>query len=237
MFSKFQNTNLHGPNIKLASNYLEHALAKFKNKSQSFDIILAWIYLGTRQPNTQDLATWQLSAHDRKPLNFHTKPTKQRRENISCTVILPKYAKIWSLRTLKRGQKQSAMCSVPCQAGRARTGHGSTRPHERSPRPARLRLAPGYKCHKAIAVFTRAPKLPPKPVVTGVHCERQAPPPATTARARPPWPAFSIDPQPRSSPWTASSRVLEAFPSLSWDPTPPEQRARPRRTLAASHHT
>ena len=60
-------------------------------------MILAWIYLGTRQPDIQDLATRQLSVHDRKPLDFHTKMTKQRQENISCIVILPIYAKIWSL--------------------------------------------------------------------------------------------------------------------------------------------
>jgi hypothetical protein len=89
----------------VASNYLEHALAKFENKSQPFDMILAWIHLGTRKPDTQDLATRQLSIHDRKSLDFHTKTTKQRRENISCIVILPKYVKIWSLWTLKRGQK------------------------------------------------------------------------------------------------------------------------------------
>jgi hypothetical protein len=68
-------------------------------------MILAWIHLGTRKPDTQDLATRQLSVHDRKSLDFHTKTTKQRRENISCIVILPKYVKIWSLWTLKRGQK------------------------------------------------------------------------------------------------------------------------------------
>jgi hypothetical protein len=97
VLSKFQNSNVHGPNIKVTSNYLEHALAKFENKSQPFDMILAWIYLGTRQPDTQDLVTRQLSIHDQKPLDFHTKTTKQLQENISCIVILPKYAKIWSL--------------------------------------------------------------------------------------------------------------------------------------------
>jgi hypothetical protein len=60
-------------------------------------MILARIYLGTRQPDTQDLATRQLSVHDQKPLDFHTKTTKKHRENISCIVILPKYTKIWTL--------------------------------------------------------------------------------------------------------------------------------------------
>jgi hypothetical protein len=30
VFSKFQNSNLHGPNIKVASNYLEHAWQSLK---------------------------------------------------------------------------------------------------------------------------------------------------------------------------------------------------------------
>jgi hypothetical protein len=198
-------------------------------------MILAWIYLGTRQPDTQDLVTRQLSIHDQKPLDFHTKTTKQLQENISCIVILPKYAKIWSLWTHKRGQKQSATCSVPCQADRARTGRGSTRPRTRS--PPRLRLAPAYKCRKAIAVFPRAPKLPPKPMVTGVRRERQAPPPATTARVQPPWPAFSVDPNLARALGQLPREAMKLFPSLSRDPTPPEQRARPHRASAARHRT
>jgi hypothetical protein len=120
-------------------------------------MILAWIYLRTQQLDTPDLATRQLTVHGRKPLDFHMKRTKQHLENISCIVVLPKYAKICSIWTLERGQKQRATCSVPCQAGRAWTGRGSARPRAWSPCPPRLRLAPAYKCPKALDVFTRAP--------------------------------------------------------------------------------
>jgi hypothetical protein len=119
----------------------------------------------------------QLTVHGRKPLDFHTQTTKQRRENISCILILPKYVKICSLWTLERRQKQRVTCSVPCQAGRAWTGRGSARRHVRSSHPACLRLAPAYKCPKALAVFTRAPKAPPEPVITEVRREREAPRP------------------------------------------------------------
>jgi hypothetical protein len=93
------------------------------------------------------------------------------------------------------------------------------------------------KCPKAVAVFTCALKAPPELVITGVRRDRQAPPPATNARARPLWPAFSADPHPRPSPWTAFSRGCEAFPSLSRDPAPPAKRAQPRQTSAARHRT
>jgi hypothetical protein len=44
VFSKFQNSNPHDPNIKVASNYLEHTLAKFEIKPKSFDTI--WLDFG-----------------------------------------------------------------------------------------------------------------------------------------------------------------------------------------------
>jgi hypothetical protein len=44
VFSKFQNSNPHDPNIKVASNYLEHTLAKFEIKPKSFDMI--WLDFG-----------------------------------------------------------------------------------------------------------------------------------------------------------------------------------------------
>jgi hypothetical protein len=47
---------------------------------------------------------------------------------------------------------------------------------------------------EALVVSTCAPKAPPEPVITGVRRGRQAPPPATTAQARPPWPAIPVDP-------------------------------------------
>ena len=81
----------------MAPKYLRHALAKFGGKPWPFDMILAWICLRTKQPDTPDLATRQLLAQNRKPLNFHTKTTKLSQGNISYNGILPKYTKIWSL--------------------------------------------------------------------------------------------------------------------------------------------
>jgi hypothetical protein len=135
--------------------------------------------------------------------------------------------------TLKHEQKQSATCSMPWQAGRARTGHGSACPRARSIRPTRLFLAPAYKCPQGLS---RLPSRTLSPVRASGH--RSSPRKASaTARhhcpSTPPWPAFSIDPQPRLSPWIASPRGREAFPSLSRGPAPPEQRARPHRTSAA----
>jgi hypothetical protein len=131
VFSKFQNSNPHDPNIKVAPNYLEHALAKFEKESQP--LTRSWHgFTSGCGSKTLDLAIRQLTVHGRKPLNFHTKTTKQRWENISCIVILRKYPKtICSLWTLERGQKQRATCSVPCQAGRAQTGRGSAPAHDR----------------------------------------------------------------------------------------------------------
>jgi hypothetical protein len=62
-----------------------------------------------------------------------------------------------------------------------------------------------------------------------------SPPPAIPAQARPSWPALPDDPQPRPSPWTASLRGGEAFPSLSRGIASPEKRARPHRTSADRH--
>jgi hypothetical protein len=124
----------------------------------------------------------------------------------------------------------AATRSMACLTGQARTGRGSAQ-------PACLRLAPTYKCSEALSVFTCAPKALPEPVITGVRGERQAPPPATTARAWPPWPALSINPQLRLSPWTAFPRGCEAFLGLSRDPASTEKQAQPRRTSAARRRT
>jgi hypothetical protein len=85
-----------------------------------------------------------------------------------------------------------------------------------------------YKCpwcaavHRSLLLTPRAET--PTPVSSAL--------PAITARARPPWPALPVDPQPRPSPWTASPRGWEDFPSLSRDIASPEKRARHRLTLA-----
>jgi hypothetical protein len=60
-----------------------------------------------------------------------------------------------------------------------------------------------------------------------------SPPPAITARARPPWPALPDDPKPRPSHWTASPWSSKAFPSLSRGIASPEKQNRPRRTSVA----
>jgi hypothetical protein len=39
VFSIFQNSNPQNPNIKVASNYLEHTLAKLEIKQKPFDTI------------------------------------------------------------------------------------------------------------------------------------------------------------------------------------------------------
>jgi hypothetical protein len=62
-----------------------------------------------------------------------------------------------------------------------------------------------------------------------------SPPPAIPARARPPWPALPDNPQPLPSPWTASSRDGEAFPSLIRGIASPEKRARSHRTSPDCH--
>jgi hypothetical protein len=49
-------------------------------------------------------------------------------------------------------------------------------------------------------------------------------------------PALPVDPQPRPSPWTASPRGCEAFPSLSRDIASPEKRAQPHRTSTDRRH-
>jgi hypothetical protein len=83
---------------------------------------------------------------------------------------------------------------------------------------------------EALAIGTHAPRASPEPEVTGARREKQAPPPAITARARPSWPAPSVEPQPRPSPWTASPWSREASPSLSRGIASPERRIHPHRT-------
>jgi hypothetical protein len=127
---------------------------------------------------------------------------------------------------------------IACLTGSTRTGCSSACPARGHPHPTLLRLALAYKCPpEAFAICTCAPKAPPEPEITRVRRGKQAPPPPITARARPPWPAFPVDPQPRPSPWTASPRGCEDFPSLSRDIASPEKRAQPRRTSAARHRT
>jgi hypothetical protein len=113
---------------------------------------------------------------------------------------------------------------MACLTSRARTRRGSAHHHVPSPRPAHLRLAPTYKCPKALVVFTCAPKALPEPVITGVRRERQAPPPATTARARPPWPALSVDPSLARALGRLSREAMKL--SQAWAETLPRRRSK-----------
>jgi hypothetical protein len=179
----------------------------------------------------------QLIVRGRKPHDFHTQKTKKCWENISCIMILSKYSKTCSLWTLERRQKQRATCSVPCQAGRARTGRGSARPRARSPYPARLRLAPTYKVPQSLS---------------RLHLCTQS-----TARAgdhrSSPWKASATAPHHFPSTHVmvshfrqppASPEPLDGFPERMWSfsrleprPCPLVKRAQPRRTSAACHRT
>jgi hypothetical protein len=86
----------------MAPNYLEHALAKFEKVSQTFDTILAQIFLGTRPCDTGDLAMLHLPVPSPKPCNVHTQTTELSRGNKSYTAILPKFVKIYALSALEQ---------------------------------------------------------------------------------------------------------------------------------------
>jgi serralysin len=113
---------------------------------------------------------------------------------------------------------------------------GPVCPHRAMPDPVPSPEPMPIKQPKGSAVLPRTPSVLPKPEFAGLSPEHDAPPPAITARARPPWPALPIDPQPRPSPWTASPRGYEAFPSLSRDIASPEKRAQPHQTKADRCH-
>jgi hypothetical protein len=83
---------------------------------------------------------------------------------------------------------------------------------------------------KALAVGTCTSRASPEPEIIGARREKQAPPPAISAQARPSWPAFSVEPQPRPSPWITSQWSREASPSLSRGIASLERRFHPRRT-------
>jgi hypothetical protein len=106
VFPVFQNSKPKSPNIKVAPNFLEHALVKFELKQKPFDMILAQFVLGTRLSDTGTLMTLQLSVPSLKPCNIHTQTTKHSQGNKSFTAILPKFAKICAHLALELGQKQ-----------------------------------------------------------------------------------------------------------------------------------
>jgi hypothetical protein len=106
VFPVFQNSKPKGPNIKVAPNFLEHALVKFELKQKPFDTILAQFVLRTRLSDTSNLVTLQLSVPSLKPRNIHTQTTKHNQGNKSFIAILPKFAKICAQSALELGQKQ-----------------------------------------------------------------------------------------------------------------------------------
>jgi hypothetical protein len=106
VFPVFQNSKPKSPNIKVAPNFLEHALVKFELKQKPFDTILAQFDLGTRLSNTDNMVTLQLSVPSLKPRNIHTQTTKHSQGNKSFTTILPKFVKICAQSALELGQKQ-----------------------------------------------------------------------------------------------------------------------------------
>jgi hypothetical protein len=172
----------------MAPNYLEHALAKFEKISQTFDTILAQIFLGTRSCDTDILATWQLPVHSPKPHNFHTQTTGLSRGNKSYTAILPKFAKICALSALEQEQKKPchvldcgwhAQCTLarapalihaaraPCRAfkGHPRTRNTSLRacPHFPSPVLSSCELCTARQANRALGrrgqLFPTTPSL------------------------------------------------------------------------------
>jgi hypothetical protein len=109
-------------------------------------------------------------------------------------------------------------------------------PSARAPRtvgawPSRLRPSMPEGAYKYLWCAAYLPSLRLTPRVE-TPTPASSPPPAIPARARPPWPALPDDPQPRPSPWTASPKGCEAFPSLSRGIASPEKRARHHRTSA-----
>jgi hypothetical protein len=68
VFSKFQNSNPQDPNIKVASNYLEHTLAKFEIKPKSVDTIWLDFGLGFQQGDKPNFAPSYLAIPRSNPL-------------------------------------------------------------------------------------------------------------------------------------------------------------------------
>jgi hypothetical protein len=104
----------------MAPNYLEHALAKFEKVSQTFDMILAQIFLGTRPCDTSDLGTRQLPIPSPKPHNVHTQTTELSRGNKSYTMILTNSQRSVPCRCYNRSRRNHATCSTAADMPGAR---------------------------------------------------------------------------------------------------------------------
>jgi hypothetical protein len=120
------------------------------------------------------------------------------------------------------------MCSKPCQASRARTGRGSTRPRAWSPLPMCLCLAPPISAPTALAVSPRTLSLSPKPEITEDRRREQAPPSATAPELRPPWSAHPS----HSQSAIAARLTLPDTVKLPKPSNQAEPRRRPQITLA-----
>jgi hypothetical protein len=138
VFHVFQNLKPKSPNIKVAPNFLEHALEKFELKQKPFGTILAQFVLGTRLSDTGTLVTLQLSVPSLKPCDIHTQTTKHSQGNKTFTAILPKFVKICAQSALELGQKQRFHVFTPVRAPTLR----SARPRARLPVHDRACTAP-----------------------------------------------------------------------------------------------
>jgi hypothetical protein len=137
-------------------------------------------------------------------------------------------------RCFEQGQKHTSTCSIMCSSTRPRTGCPLRALCLVGSYPPRLRPAMPegtYKCPWCAAVHPSLRLTPRAETPTPASSA----PLTITARARPPWPALLVDPQPHPSPWTASLRGYEALPSLSRDIASPEKRARHRQTSIDRH--
>jgi hypothetical protein len=218
-------------------NFLVHTVAKFGNLSPSFDTILTWIYLETQPCDTATLATRQLSLHSpNRSTSTHKRQSSVGRANLvqwSCpnTRRSPSYEHLNSGRSKEPRARRRVRPAVCGLATAARAPRVVAPPRASAPRP-RLWMPP-----EALAVCTRGPRASPEIEITGVSRGKQAPPPAIFARAWPLWPAPSVHPQPRPSPWTASPWSREASPSLSRGIASPERQIHPRRISVARRRT
>jgi hypothetical protein len=120
------------------------------------------------------------------------------------------------------GQNHTSTCSIACSSARPRTGCPLRAPCTVGPCPPRLCPAMPKGAYKYLGCATVCSSLRLTPRAK-TPTPASSPPPAITARAKPPWTALPDDPKPRPSHWTASPWSGEAFPSLSRGIASPEK--------------
>jgi hypothetical protein len=235
VFSIFQNSNPQSPNIKVAPKYPRNTLTKFEINPKSFDTIWHEFCLGLNSADRAGFTPQYLLTQAISSLGTHTRQralgTVKRRytRSLARYACLGRPTGIWTraethIHVFDRVLKRSASHWLP--SARAPRMVGSCPPHLHPAMPEGA-----YKCPWCAAVHSSLRLTPRAETPTPAS----SPPPAITARARPPWPTLPVDPQPRPNPWTASPRGGEAFPSLSRGIASPEKRARHRRTSADRH--